>query len=258
MDLSARPGVLEEPGWTVATDLVTDDDLLDDVIGRIGRAYGLENRAFAGTFLLRDVLWRVLSPAAAAFLAEGRLPDLRAENVAISLGEDGFIERVAYLGSRFLALPDDPEAGHPHAVVVSVEDLPDTGVRIPVSETYLAALIPALKGLGVRRGTRTLWRAAADVCAEAFIYVGREMDLEKEGVGLARRLLAGPPPLSASLGYRVLEYPGGSEATRVRSTCCLYYKTGRGTCFTCPRKTDEERIRQLTSVMDKVREGEQG
>ena len=61
----------------------------------------------------------------------------------------------------------------------------------------------------------------------------------------AERMLGGASRISAPVNYRVLEYPGGSEATRVRNTCCLYYKTGNGVCFTCPRKTDEERVRQL-------------
>ncbi|HEV2744575.1 MAG TPA: hypothetical protein VGV91_15575 [Rubrobacter sp.] len=69
--------------------------------------------------------------------------------------------------------------------------------------------------------------------------------MRRRGVGLAETLLAGPSPLSAPVNYRVLEYPGDSEATRVRNACCLYYKTGNCACFTCPRKTDEERVLDL-------------
>lgn len=255
MGLSARVGVPDGPGWVPAADLVADPELLDDIMARLGRTYGTENRAFAGTMLLRDVLWRTLGPAVAAFLCERRLPDLRAENVALRVGDDGFVADVAFVGPRFLALPDDGEAGHPAAVVVPVEDALDVGVRVPVSETYLPALIPALRSLRVRRGTRVLGRAAADVCAEAFIYVGRDLGRKDEGVAWAARLLAGPPPLEAPLDYRVLEFPGGTEARRVRSTCCLYYKTGNGACFTCPRRTDEERIRDLLEEANGVREG---
>ena len=256
MGLSARLGVSDEPGWVSVSDLVTDLGLLDDIMRRMGQTYGLENRAFAGTFVLRDLLWTVLAPAVGVFLSERRLPDLDAENVAVRVGEDGFCRDVAFLGSRFLALPEDPEAGHPDAVVVPVEDVLDIGVRIPVSETYLQDLIPALRGLRVRRGTRLLGRAAADVCVEAFIYVGRGLGREEEGLELATRLLAGPPPLSAQLDYRVIEFSGGSETAPIRNACCLYYKTGAGTCFTCPRKTDEERARQLSEATDVPREGE--
>lgn len=254
MDPSAHVGVPDGPGWASAADLVADPDLLDDIMARLGRTYGTKNPAFAGTMLLRDLLWRTLRPAVAAFLCERRLPDLRAENVALRLGEDGFVAGVAFAGPRFLVLPDDPEAGHPDAAVVPVEDALDVGVRIPVSEAYLPALIPALRSLRVRRGTRVLGRAAADVCAEAFIYVGRELGKEDEGLAWAAGLLAGPPPLEAPLDYRVLPFPGGSEGRRVRSACCLYYKTGNGTCFTCPRKTDEERMRDLAE--EAAREGE--
>lgn len=245
MDLSARVGVPDGPGWVPAADLVADTRALDRLMGRLARTYGAENRAFVGTTLFRGVLWRILVPAVAAFLRERRLPDLRAENVALRFGEDGFVVDLAFVGPRFLALPDDPEAWHPEAVMVPEEDVLDVGIRVPVAETYLPALIPALKSLRVRRGRRTLERSAADVCAEAFIYVGRDLGREEEGVERAARLLAGPPPLEAPLDYRVLEFPGGSEARRVRCTCCLYYKTGNGTYFTCPRKTDEERVRQI-------------
>jgi len=256
MGLSARLDVSEEPGWITVAELVTDLGLLDDAMRRMGQTYGLENRAFAGTFLLRDLLWTVLAPSVAVFLSERRLPDLDTENVAVLLGEDGFCRDVAFLGSRFLALPEDPEAWHPDAVVVPIEDVLDVGVRIPVSETYLQDLIPALRGLRVRRGTRLLGRAAADVCVEAFIYVGRGLGQEEEGLELATRLLAGPPPLRAPLDYRVIEFPGGSETAPIRNACCLYYKTGAGTCFTCPRKTDEERARQLSEAADVPREDE--
>jgi len=256
MGLSARLGLPDGPGWIKVADLVTDLDRLDDAMRRMGQTYGLENRAFAGTFLLRDLLWTVLAPAVAVFLAERRLPDLDAQNVAVRVGEDGFCKDVAFLGARFLALPEDPEAGHPDAVVVPVEDVLDLGVRIPVSEAYLQDMIPALRELRVRRGTRLLGRVAADVCVEAFIYVGRGLGREEEGLELATRLLAGPPPLRAPLDYRVIEFPGGSETAPIRNACCLYYKTGAGTCFTCPRKTDEERARQLSEAADVAREGE--
>lgn len=195
--------------------------------------------------MLRDCLWRLLTPAVAAFLTERRLPDLGAANVALRFGETGFTEGLAFLGPRFFCLPEDPEAGEPDAIVLgSGEDMIEEARRA-LSETHVSALVPALRERGVRRGTRALQRAAADVCAEAFVFVGRGLGREAEGLGSAEILLGGISRISAPVNYRVLEYPGGSEATRVRNTCCLYYKTGNGTCFTCPRKTDEERVRQL-------------
>jgi hypothetical protein len=241
--LSARLGLPEEPGWAVASDLYRSR--LGDVLDRVGRDYGLENLAYTGTTGLRDCLWRLFTPAVAAFLTERRLPDLDAANVGLRFGGAGFTDGLALVGSRFLCLSDDPASGHRDAVVL------DSGARLieearrVLSETHAAALVPALRERGVRRGTRALQWAAADVCAEAFVFVGWGLGREAEGVEWVGELLGGSSRISAPLNHRVLEYPGGSEATRVRNACCLYYKIGNGVCFTCPRKTDEERVRQL-------------
>lgn len=243
---SARLGLPDEPGWTTAAGLYRSPNLLGDVLARVERGHGSGDRAYAGTSVLRDCLWRLLTTAVAAFLTERRLPDLGAANVGLRFGGAGSTEGLAFVGPRFSCLPDDPEAGAPDAVVLgSGEDMIGE-VRRALSETHVAALVPALRERGVRRGTRALRWAAADVCAEAFVFVGRGLGREAAGVEGAGRLLGGTTKISAPVNYRVLEYPGGSEATRVRNTCCLYYKTGNGVCFTCPRKTDEERVRQLT------------
>lgn len=245
MAFPVRLGVTDEPGWVTAGDLVGDAGLLEDLMSRAAREFGVDDRTYAGTSLLRGCLWRLLCPIAAVLLAERRMPDPGARNVALRFGGGGFAEDLAFAGSRLFVLPEDPEADHPDAEMVGSEEEMLGRMRETLSGEYLADLVPALRGLGVRRGTRALRRVAADVCADAFMSVGRDLGREAEGIRLAERLLSGSSPLSAPLNHRVLAYPGGSEATRVRNACCLYYKTGNGTCFTCPRKTDEERIREL-------------
>jgi hypothetical protein len=250
MDLSSRTRVPDEPCWVRVDELAADVSLLADIMDRIGQAYGEGGRPFTGTSLLRGYLWRMLTPAAAAVLLERRLPDLRAEHVNLHFGGDGSVEEVAFVGECCAVLPQDTDAAHPAATVLPSEREILFTLRDALAETHLAALAPALRGLGVRRGSRTLRQVFADSCAEAFMFVGRHLGRGAEGVGLAEMLLAGPSPLSAPVNYRMLEYPGGTEATRVRNACCLYYKTGNGACFTCPRKTDEERVRDLLARTD--------
>lgn len=245
IDISAHPGVPDEPTWTTVAELAEDRELLEELMSRIERGCGLKNRAYSGTTLLRGCLWRVLLPAVAVLLTERRLPDLRAENVALRFGESGFAEDLAFVGPRFAALPDDPEAGHPDAVVLPSEDDLLLWLGGALAETYLPALVPALRGLRVRRGTRVLWRAAGDVCAEAFMFVGQELGHEAEALGFGERLLSGSSPLSGPTNYYVLEYAGGRKTTRVRNACCLYYRFGGGACFTCPLTSEEERLRRL-------------
>ncbi len=247
IDVSARPSVPDEPGWTTIAGLAGDPDLLEDLMSRIERGCGAENRAYSGTTLLRGYLWRVLVSAVALLLAERRLPNLRAENVALRFGEGGFAEDLAFAGPRFAALPDDPEASHPDAVVLPSEDAMLDLLSETLAGTHLPAIVPALRGLRVRRGTRVLWRAAADVCTEAFMYVGQGMGREERALGLGKRLLSGPS-LPGSTNYYLFEHAGGSEMTRVRNTCCLYYKVADGACFTCPRTTHKERLRRMAQA----------
>ena len=242
LDLSARTGRPDEPGWITAADLIGDRSLLEELLSRIERGCGPGERAYAGTSLLRSYLWRILTPAVAVFLLERRLPDLRAENVALRFGETGFAEGLTFSAPRFLALPGDPEAEHPDAEVLPSEKDLLVHMRDALAQTHLPALIPALRDLRVRRGGRTLWRAGADVCAEAFMFVGEELGLQEEACAHAETVLSGDSPLSAPTNFFVLEQDGRPKTTRVRNTCCLYYRVGDGACFTCPRTTNEERI----------------
>lgn len=248
LDLSARTGRPGGPGWITAADLIGDRSLLEELLSRIERGCGAGERAYAGTSLLRSYLWRILTPAVAVFLLERRLPDLRAENVALRFGETGFAEGLAFPAPRFLALPDDSEAGHPEAEVLPSEEDLLARMREMLAQTHLPALIPALRNLRVRRGRRTLWRAGADVCAEAFMFVGEELGLQEEACAHAEMMLSGDSPLSGPTNFFILEQDGCSKTTRVRNTCCLYYRVGDGACFTCPRTTNAERIQRLAAM----------
>lgn len=235
--LSARSGVPDEPGWTLAADLFAAPDLLSEFMVRVGRGYGTDDPPVVGTMLLRSYLWRILAPAVAAFLTERRLPDLHAGNVAFRYDERGVLD-LAFAGSRLAALPDDLAAGHPDVVVVPTEDALLARMRDALAESHLSVLIPALRGLRVRRGTRTLWLVAVDVISEAFMLVGRELDREIESRAFAERLLDGPLPLSGPTNYFIPKHSEASEMTRTRNVCCLYYKLGNGACATCPRVAD--------------------
>ena len=248
LDLSAYAGRTDGPGWITAADLIGDCDLLEELLSRVERGCGAGERAYAGTSLLRSYLWRILTSAVAIFLLERRLPDLQAESVALRFGETGFAERLALLVPRFSALPDDPEAGHPDAEVLPSEEDLLAQMREALAQTHLSVLVPALRDLRVRRGTRALWRVGADVCAEAFMFVGETLGRQEEALGFAEKLLAGPSPLSGPTNFFVLELDGRPKTTRVRNACCLYYWVGDGACFTCPRTTNEGRIERLAAT----------
>lgn len=244
-ELSCRLGVPDRPGWVTVAELAADRDLLDELLERVGRAYGTEDRAVTGTLFLRAYLWSILAPVVGALLTERRLPRLGAEDVALRFDESGSAVGLAFVGAGFAALAADPDAGHPDASVLPSEDGLLAWLRDQLADAHLPNLFAALRGSRVRRGMRALWGISVDACADAFLYVGRDLGREDEARALAERLLAGPAPLSGQTNYFVLEHDGGSEPTRIRSVCCLYYKVGDGACFTCPRTSNGERLRLL-------------
>lgn len=245
IDVSARLGIPDEPGWVAAADLVADGELLDNLLRRVGQEYGTDRRSVAGTFFLRNYLWRMLVPAVASFLIERRLPDLGVGNVALRFDGGGYAAGLAFLEGCFAALPGDPHAGHPDARVAPSEEALLAWLRDRL-EGHLPNHISSLRSLRVRRGTRVLWGVAVDVCAETFLYAGQKLGCEGgEACEFAERLLGGPPPLCGPTNYFVLEHDRGSMLTRVRNSCCLYHRIGDGACFTCPRTSNEERLRRL-------------
>jgi hypothetical protein len=244
-DLARQPGVPDRPGWVTAAELASDRDLLDRLLGRVGRAYGTEDRAVTGTLFLRDYLWRILAPVVGALLIERRLPRLGSGDVALRFDAGGSAFGLAFVNAGFAALAADPDAGHPDASVLPSEGDLLAWLRDQLADAHLPNLLEALRDLRIRRGMRALWGVSVDACADAFLYVGRDLGREDEARALAERLLAGPAPLSGPTNFFVLEHDGGSEPTRTRDVCCLYYKIGDRACFTCPRTTNEERLRLL-------------
>lgn len=235
------------PGWVTSAELAgngPDNDLVEDLLRRVGGVYGSDDRAALGSLFLRGYLWRLLVPTVSAFLIERRVPDPGGENVALSFDEGGAAAGLVFVSGRFAALPDDPDAAHPDAQVFPSEDEMLGYLRDRLS-AGLPDLFSALRRARTRRGARVLWGMAADVCVEAFVHAGRALGCEDEAHAGAARMLGGPSPLSGPTDYFVLEYEGTSRQTRVRNSCCLYYKIGEGPCFTCPRLSNEDRLRRM-------------
>ena len=247
LDLSARLGVPEGPGWTTSANLLRDDALLDGLLGRVGRAYGTGDRAIIGALFLRGYLWKLLLPTVAAFLVDRRVPDAGAENVALGFDERGSATGLAFLEGRFAVLEGDPAAGSAGAVALKGEYdmLAWLGTRL--ADAHLPGLFSALGRCGMRRAEKALWAMVADLIAEAFAWVGHGLGREAEARAFAEGMLDGSPPITGTTNFVVLERDGGSVPTRVRNACCLYYKVGGTTCLTCPRNTHEERLLRLAT-----------
>jgi len=234
------------PGWSTAAKLYSDGPLLDDLLRRLGREYGTDIPQVTGSLFLKSYLWRVLAPTVASFLLERRVPDLGPESVALRFDARGFPADLAVDGA-FAALPDDPGAWHPSALVLPSEK----DLSRYLGERFAGSLLPGLLAAlrpRTRRGMGVLREMAVDAVADAFLIVGQGLGREGEAVGLAEEVLTGPSPLSGTTNYFVVERDGRRETSRVRNACCLYYRLGRDACLTCPRATRAERTGEASEV----------
>ena len=233
-------------GWSTVAELYSDAPLLDDSLRRLGREYGTDIPQVTGSLFLKGYLWRVLAPAVAAFILERRVPDLGPESVALRFDGRGFPVDLAVDGV-FAALPDDPGAGHPGALVLTSEKDLSRYLGERFAGSHLPGLLAAL-GPRTRRGSSALRQMAVDAVADAFLIVGQGLGREGEAVNFAKEVLDGPSPLSGTTNYFVVEGDGRRETSRVRNACCLYYRLGRDACLTCPRAARTERTSEAPEV----------
>ncbi|MFJ9839564.1 (2Fe-2S)-binding protein [Kitasatospora sp. NPDC101155] len=141
-------------------------------------------------------------------------------------------------------------------------DLPgDDELRAELRAAVVAHLEPVLAAFArpTRRRDRALWGMVTDDLASAVWYLGRmlgardatvgDATVEDDAVAAAGALLPGGTlPLPGAADFRRLRTPDGREHhTRTRLGCCLYYavKPEAVACLTCPRTSDEERLRRL-------------
>ncbi|WP_308222342.1 (2Fe-2S)-binding protein [Kitasatospora sp. A2-31] len=126
----------------------------------------------------------------------------------------------------------------------------DDELRAELRAAVVAHVEPLLTAFAgpTRRGTRALWGMVTDDLASAVWYLGRMLGEEAAAVAAAAAVLpGGTRPLPGAADFRVLRGTDGREHhTRTRLGCCLYYAIRPDSaCLTCPRTSDEERLRRF-------------
>ncbi|WP_243056329.1 (2Fe-2S)-binding protein [Nocardioides sp. SR21] len=180
------------------------------------------------------------------FHVDRRVPSLARESVAFRT-EDTYTypDGVVLLDGAFWCLPGDEAAGHPDATVVPDEAALAAVLRAQVrdhADDFLASYRPT-----ARLPRRALLGAFFDALDSGF---GPEQPDPSEVTatfGSARAVLPGPTdqfPQGSS--YYLL---GGEHLIRTRVGCCYYFKVGDdGACTTCPRTSEEERVRRMAAT----------
>ncbi|MEU9131109.1 (2Fe-2S)-binding protein [Kitasatospora sp. NPDC048540] len=185
--------------------------------GRTPREHVAASRA------LHTYLWAACLLISGPWYLEGRVPRLRAMDLWVD-PSDG----------RLALSPGEWAPGG------------EAELRTAVAE-HLGPVLAAFQPY-VRRGPRALWGMAADDLVSGIWYLGRLLGEEDRAVEAAEAVLpGGTPPFPGAAAFRRLTGTAGrTHWTRTRAGCCLYYAIRPDdACVTCPRTTDEERVRRL-------------
>ncbi|MER7581467.1 (2Fe-2S)-binding protein [Kitasatospora sp. NPDC097691] len=231
---AAEPAPRAADGWYSGARIATDERALAAVLAgeesRIAARHGRAPRPHVtASRLLHHYVWSACLIVAGPWHLARRVPVvdptdlwLHAPTGALALRPRGHV-----------TLPGDDElrAELRAAVVAHVEPL-------------LAAFAGP-----TRRHDRALWGMVTDDLASAVWYLGRMLGDEDTAVTATGAVLpGGTQPLPGAADFRRLRTPDGrTHHTRTRLGCCLYYavEPEAVACLTCPRTSDEERLRRL-------------
>jgi len=157
------------------------------------------------------------------------------------------------MGSIASVTPDqlwtDPASGDFALLTrLSVVDGADPAAVRDAVERCVRPLLDAF-GPRVRRGPHALWGMAGDDLVAGIWYLGRMLGEEERAVRRAEELFSGTDGLGRfpyRADFRTLHGADRDYVTRTRTGCCLNYTLKAGKpCLTCPRLTDDERLRRL-------------
>jgi hypothetical protein len=195
------------------------------------------------------------------FNATRRVPSLAPDNIAFKLHPAlGRPADVALLDGAFVGLPSDPYALAGPAPDVPAPDVPAPDVTVLADDGQLAVALRAeVAGHGEqfvaayrrasRFGPHTLWGAVTDSVERGLWHIAHRCGQDAAGAGdaalvLPRRL---PPFTSGSTIHSLTDQRGRPHWTRIRRSCCFYYKLpGAVPCASCPRLTEAQRRQRLS------------
>ncbi len=244
-------GAPPDESWLRADRLLSDPDRLTATIRgqHLKRSY----------LTLRDVAisyfdcyqWYVGAAAISAFLADERVPDVGAENVALKFDADGWVAGIALIDAHFTCLPDDPAATHLDARVLSDRDaLREYAARSIY--THVSQLAAPLRKAAGGISEQSLRLASANSQSGLVLSIlqeaGQPVLAEAEAHAFA---LALPFPAKARL-FEV-ECDGERKVFVNGSVCCHWYlepeNPDKSYCNNCPKVPLSKRIERLRTRM---------
>lgn len=126
---------------------------------------------------------------------------------------------------------------------------------------FVESFTPMIEALQVRTGLSPAaqWRLAADGIAGAFLDVGRALGEEERAMAAALAIIgrSGSPLFTDTLRYQrisaVCQGVAAERVFRLRSGCCLYYRTvGGDYCDVCVLLDEETRKSRLRAHVERT------
>jgi ferric iron reductase protein FhuF len=249
-------GLPAEDNWSAPVHFFQPDSpRFKELAAQVEQLYKTNNANAIAAVMLQSYQWPLISTAMAAYLLDRRVPTLAVENVRMLVSAEGEVDQIAYGNGRFAALPDDPAADHPDAVIVpdlvALRELLRTGL-----ETHLGWVIKQFSEL-LQSKERPLWPFVTDRCVSTLSWLMQEWqsplslaEVQQEIDALIQ--VPGSPLSHKKLNLFELSYKEHTHIYMDRLTCCYWYRRPDGHyCSTCPHIRKEERIERLRQYLVK-------
>lgn len=211
-------------------------------------AAGMDDRT-RGAHLISFYSHHLGIAAGAVYLRAGLVADLGPDSLAIRFEPCG--------GNEAAAFPADARRFHFY-----FDRCFHSGDGVSLfHDAFVASLTPVIETLQARTGLSPVaqWRLAADGIAGAFLEIGMASGEEERAMVAALAIVKrdGSPFSSAALRYeRVEAVCGGVAVTRnfrLRSGCCLYYRTEGGDfCDVCVLLDDQTQKSRLRAHIERT------
>jgi hypothetical protein len=252
-------GLPTEPRWTSLGALLDDTGLLRSWFdGLAGESHGAPD--VAASYLAGWLGGTLLDPLGWAVGTERRAWPLEPASLWIHRHGDGWFDGFAVGARQVRMLPDDPDAGHPDAVVVADVDALRAGVA-GEAVAVLGPLFAAVRSFAPY-GVRGMWGAVADsLGSSAAIAALRAGRPARPAFDEAMRIVDGLVAAGAGRITRPtpeqVRWARGMTTVVHKGTCCLWYKTtdesapiGERYCLSCPLQPGADQHERWVTWLD--------
>ena len=246
---------VDETGWSPAITLFQDDDtnLRELVMGYGYARWGATNNHVAGSAFIIAYLTRLIYPMVGQYVLKRRVPRATLENLSFHR-TNGLIDATGLSFPRFAALPDDPAAGHPDAVVVYSEADLYRHFNDWAFKSNLEIVIAALRR-SVPASVKVSRNAVGAACGQALHRLYNLVEDKSLVLGAAETLFGDPSSLIyGQVSMEVIEHEGKKGFFARRAGCCLVWRTREndGYCSNCILQPREEQTRRFIEVLERV------